>query len=69
MINTEIFECSSSSNYKCFNDALESVNHLISTNNIRKDDIIEYKTENWCKEVECEEIWYCRITISFWVYN
>ena len=21
------------------------------------------------KEVECEEIWYCRITISFWVYN
>lgn len=66
MINTEIFSYESCNNYICFEEVLKDVNKLIKERNIKKDDIVEYRTENWETDEDGEGIWHYRATISWW---
>lgn len=66
MIKTEIFHSYSRNNYYCFEDVLKMVNDLITENGIKKEDVIEYRTENWETQENGEEIWHYRATISWW---
>lgn len=62
MINTEIFIYESVNNYTCFDEVLKDVNKFIKENNINKDDIIEYRTDNW----EENEKWHYKVILSYW---
>lgn len=62
MINTEIFESSNYSNYIAFDNVLKMINDFINENNIKRQNIVEYKTENYLKE----EFWNYKVTISYW---
>lgn len=44
-IKTEIIECSRASSVEALSNALALVNQTIKSNNINKDDIIEYHTK------------------------
>lgn len=66
MINTEIFECESYNNYKCFDDALKMVNDLIKEKGVKKEDIVEYYTKNWATEKAGNDFWHYRVIISWW---
>lgn len=67
MINTEIFTCLNSNNYVCFEEILKYVNDLIFHKNIKKEDILEYRTRNWYNDVTGN--WYVTATISWWENN
>lgn len=62
MINTEIFEVKNCNNYKCFDEALKHINDLIKENRIKREDIVEYRTENWTSD----KYFHYRVTISWW---
>lgn len=47
MIDTEIYTYESWSNFICFDEVLKMVNKLIKEKEIKKMDIVEYRTENW----------------------
>lgn len=66
MINTEIFEVYDYNNYICFKEVLALVNELIRDNSITKTDIVEYRTENYEKEVEGSNCYYYKVIISWW---
>lgn len=66
MINTEIFLFESRNNYNCFDEVLKMVNDLIAEKGIKKEYIIEYRTENWMTDKNEEELWHYRVTISWW---
>lgn len=70
-IKTEIIECSRPNSDEALSNALTLVNHVIKSNNINKDDIIEYHTK---KDIIKEEyptypyngyIWSITVTISW----
>lgn len=66
MINTEIFEYESCNNYTCFQEVLKDINELIKERKIKKDDIVEYRTENWKTDKDGEDVWHYKATISWW---
>lgn len=69
MINTEIFTDEGINMYTCVNNVLELVNTLIRTHDIRKEDILEYRSECWEDKdtYDCLNIKYhYKITISWW---
>ena len=66
MINTEIFSYESYNNYTCFEEVLKDVNELIKEREIKKEDIVEYRTENWKTVKDREDFWHYRVTISWW---
>lgn len=66
MIDTEIYTYESCNNYTCFDEVLKMVNELIKEKEIKKKDIVEYRTENWKIEKDGEDIWHYRVTISWW---
>lgn len=66
MIKTEIFHHDSRNNYNCFDVVLGLVNELIEKEHIKKDDLLEYRTENWETSENGEDFWHYRVTISWW---
>lgn len=71
MINTEFFEHSSQYMYYCCEETIEDVNDFISKNNIKREDIIEYKTEtweseNWVTETNCYTMYNYKVTMTYW---
>lgn len=66
MINTEIFSYESCNNYACFEEVLKDVNELIKEREIKKENIVEYRTENWETDKDGENIWHYKVTISWW---
>lgn len=66
MIDTEIFEYESVNNYVCFDVVLSDINNLIRKKGIAKEDIIEYRTENWRTEENGNSVDHLRTIISWW---
>lgn len=62
MINTEIFKSEHENNYTCFEEGLKMLNDLIKEKEIAKDDILEYRTENW----EDGGVYHFKIIFSWW---
>lgn len=69
MIDTEIFEYESPNNYTCFEEVLKMVNELIKDKGIKKEDIVEYRTDNWSSKEEGIEYWHYKATISWFKSN
>lgn len=66
MIDTEIFTYESANNYVCFDVVLSDINNFIRKKGIVKEDIIEYRTENWKTEENGNSVYHLRTTISWW---
>lgn len=66
MVDTEIFEYESANNYECFDEVLSDINNLIREKEIAKEDIIEYRTENWKTEEDGNSFYHLRTIISWW---
>lgn len=66
MIDTEIFKYESENNYTCFNEILKMVNNLIKEKGIKKEYIIEYRTENWSTKEDGKDYYHYKVIISWW---
>lgn len=67
VIRTKIFTESDESNFDCMDKMKNMINSLIKDNGIKKDDILEYRTKNWCSYEPYATIYYIEVVISWWV--
>lgn len=67
MIVTKRFRIRDGREDSAINIATHKVNDLIAKNDIKKDDIIEYRSE--CNYLNSDNEYCCTVTISFWAYR